>query len=195
MKWRHQRSICLVLVPILVFLNACASHHPQVVEPVEQIHIPGGDLPAGGDASQKPAPEYVADKRSKILYPAFHKLSCAYVRNTGEENRVYFYTIEEALASGRETCKACGTYGDLNHLKEMQSLKTQVMYGRSHREGREKIFLGMICLGPVVAAAGLTALGEGSARTVFLGAGIVSASLISLYFIGKFVAALSTLGA
>ena len=55
----------------------------------------------------KPAIEdsylYVASKKSKV----FHKMTCEHVATIKEENLIYFYSLEEAQASGRRGCKQC----------------------------------------------------------------------------------------
>jgi hypothetical protein len=50
----------------------------------------------------EPAP-FVASKQSKV----FHKASCPHARRIAPANLMEFWTLEEALASGRKPCKTC----------------------------------------------------------------------------------------
>lgn len=47
--------------------------------------------------------KYVCSKNYKILC----KEDCYHVKNIKEENRIYFYTIDEAIKYGCKPCKHC----------------------------------------------------------------------------------------
>ena len=50
-----------------------------------------------------PSNNYVASRNSDV----FHRLSCHYVDQINPENKIYFSTRDEAIASGRRPCKVC----------------------------------------------------------------------------------------
>lgn len=71
----------------------------KVIVVTEQDTGPSSDIPTTEETTYK----YVASKNSKV----FHYVWCEYAQKIKPENRIYFSTREEALASGRRPCKVC----------------------------------------------------------------------------------------
>ena len=61
--------------------------------------------PAPTPATEEPTVtyKYIASKRSDV----FHHISCSHAQRIKPENKIYFSTREEAIASGRKPCKVC----------------------------------------------------------------------------------------
>jgi len=55
------------------------------------------------ETEPEPSYKYVASKNSDV----FHHIWCSYVDQILPSNRVYFYTRQEAIDSGRRPCKRC----------------------------------------------------------------------------------------
>ncbi|BER92722.1 MBL fold metallo-hydrolase [Atrimonas thermophila] len=62
---------------------------------------PSSDIPT--TATETATYQYVASKNSSV----FHYPWCSYAQKIKPENKIYFSTREEAVASGRRPCKVC----------------------------------------------------------------------------------------
>jgi len=71
--------------------------------PPEEVEKTVVVVEQGKTAEKAPVYRYVASKNSEV----FHYVWCRYAQKIKPENRIYFFTREEAIASGRRPCKVC----------------------------------------------------------------------------------------
>lgn len=113
------KKVLLILLCMIIFMCGCANNLSETTKQDITINIPQDDTVNGyriDDSSMPdeiPASEVKPDNTTSFTYcgnknsKKFHKISCSYLKNTNDSNKVYYKTKEEFLENNFVACKHC----------------------------------------------------------------------------------------
>lgn len=101
MSLKNQRNIAFVLCAVFFALTLIFAFRSTPVAS-KQAASPTSTARAQAQRTDQ-AKNYVASVNSG----KYHRLTCDYADNILEENRVYYATVQEAEAAGKQSCSVC----------------------------------------------------------------------------------------
>lgn len=114
------KKVLFLILLLCVLLCGCGNAGNQSVKTTVTVNQPTDDTVNGYRKNESAFPEkieasevlpdsnnittsYCGNKNSK----KFHKISCSSLKNTKDENKVYFKSRAEFITKGYEPCKKC----------------------------------------------------------------------------------------